>query len=1028
MFKPVRICFPIVCGMLLLIIVAPRLLMAQLPGNNAPVFSNHNSQNGFPAQAVYAIASDADGIMWIGSNLGLYRYDGLHFKNWNDVLPNQRFAESNRISSMLNARDGSVWVAYENGLSQLAPSGKALRNYVHNTSIPTGAPPGYAFRLFEDPSGIIWSCNYTNIITSLAPTSGKFKHYTVKSTAETLPKSIDIVDFHWVSDTLIWLSSRYDLLRFNPKTGKLKLFPIIEDRSTRSPHLITRLCADPINKRRIWIGTWGKGLISFDTQTLEKRSFEYESGIADNISNIIFDIAPKSDSTLWLGGRGLFQFHTQRHTFTAYRNNSQQKTSLVNDEVRSIHNDRQGKCWIGTADGFSVFDPIQTQVLQYHLPQGLAQGSLLYDAKSDCFYLATYYANRALHVFNRKLELLSVHTLPEADARYSEPFGLCADSKGRIWIATTHTGLWCFNPEDKKLSPVTRSGGRFNVLDLLATSMVCDKNDSLWIGTMKQGLLSCNTTNPKINAVPGVTMHVSGIHAASDGTLWLLSSDNQLQQFRPSDGKLLPPLRLNTKSSGRITSILDVAENRNGKLIVATRNQGIFELIKGELQPVKGLETLKNVHSLACDAQGNFWMLNPTQLMRFDVAKRLLHTFSKQSGIEGNLSQSDLLEFGSENLFFREGNKLVLLNTAEQNKAKPSYRILLNSVRFNETELLPAWGSLPKSLKLNHQQNYLGFDFQAVEYLHQDELQYAYMLEGLDPDWTFSGNRHFAQYQAIPPGNYVFRVKVSDRSGNWSSTELAFPVEIVPAWWQTLGFRLVLIFVSGVLMTLLVKYYATRKLRNRLLKLEQIQEIEGIRNRIARDIHDEIGSGLSKIALLSSGMERKLAGNDELGKTNRRIKQLSSEVIRSMGEIIWAVNPGNDSVSSLFAYMRNYLNQFAEETQIAVQIDMHCENSEDLERQLRPELKRNLLLIVKEALNNIQKHAQASEVHVRCNFGQSNVNMLIRDNGKGFTEAPRFNHGNGMKNMQKRASDLHGTFDVSFDSGTVIKLEFPWKE
>ena len=1025
MFKIARKSFSIVCGMLLLIIVAPRMLLAQFPGNNAPVFSNHNSQNGFPAQSVYAIASDANGIMWIGSNLGLYRYDGLHFKNWNDVMPNQRFAESNRISSMLNARDGSVWVAYENGLSQLAPSGKALKNYVYNKSIPAGAPPGFAFRLFEDPSGTIWSCNYTNIITSLASTSGKFKHYTVKSTAETLPKSIEIVDFHWVSDTLIWLSSRYDLLRFNPKTGKLKLFPILEDRSSRSPHLITRLCADPVNKRRIWIGTWGKGLISFDTQTLEKRSFEYESGMADNISNIIFDIAPKSDSTLWLGGRGLFQFHTQRHTFTAYRNNPQQNTSLVNDEVRSIHNDRQGKCWIGTADGFSVFDPIQKQVLQYPLPQGLPQGSLLYDAKSECFYLATYYANRALHVFNRKLELLSVYPLPEADARYSEPFGLCADSKGRIWIATTHSGLWCFNPEDKKLSPVTRSDGRFNVLDLLATSMVCDKNDSLWIGTMRQGLLSCNTANPKINAVPAISMHVNGIYAATDGTLWLLSSDNELQQFIPRDGKLLPPLRLNTKSAGRITSILDVAENRNDKLIVATRNQGIFELINGALQPIKGLETLKNVHSLACDARGNIWMLTPTQLIRFDVTKLLLHTFSKQSGIEGNLSQSDLLEFGSENLFFREENNLVLLNTAEKNTTKPSYRILLNSVTYNETELLQALESLPQSLKLSHHQNYLGFDFQAVEYLHQDELQYAYMLEGLDPDWTYSGNRHFAQYQAIPPGNYVFRVKVSDRSGNWSSTELAFSLEILPAWWQTLWFKLVLIFISGVLMTLLVKYYATRKLRNRLRKLEQIQEIEGIRNRIARDIHDEIGSGLSKIALLSGGMERKYSANEELHKSSSRIQQLSRELIRSMGEIIWAVNPGNDSVSSLFAYLRAYLNQFSEETNIETQIELKANHKEMLQYQLNPELKRNILMVTKESLNNIQKHSGATKVIFGLEVQSVAIRLLIQDNGKGIQGKPEFNQGNGLKNMQKRTSELKGKISIDEQQGLRILLEIP---
>jgi signal transduction histidine kinase len=291
-----------------------------------------------------------------------------------------------------------------------------------------------------------------------------------------------------------------------------------------------------------------------------------------------------------------------------------------------------------------------------------------------------------------------------------------------------------------------------------------------------------------------------------------------------------------------------------------------------------------------------------------------------------------------------------------------------------------------------------------------------------------SGNRRIAAYQAIPPGKYIFRVKVSGGINEWSRHELSFPFEIIPAWYQTTWFKWISILTALLAIGLLFRYYTTRKLRNRLRQLEHLNEIQEIRNRIARDIHDEIGSGLSKIALLSSGMERKLSEQEELSKTNRRIKQLSSEVIQNMGEIIWAVNPGNDSVSSLFAYLRNYLNHFAEETQLSTQIELYCENPEDLERQLRPEMKRNLLLIVKEALNNIQKHAQANEVDFRCRFGRSKVNLLIRDNGKGFTETPRFNHGNGMKNMQKRATDLQGILDISFDSGTVIKLEFPWKQ
>ena len=196
-------------------------------------------------------------------------------------------------------------------------------------------------------------------------------------------------------------------------------------------------------------------------------------------------------------------------------------------------------------------------------------------------------------------------------------------------------------------------------------------------------------------------------------------------------------------------------------------------------------------------------------------------------------------------------------------------------------------------------------------------------------------------------------------------------------------------------------------------------------NRIARDIHDEIGSGLSKIALLSGGMERKYSANEELHKSSSRIQQLSRELIRSMGEIIWAVNPGNDSVSSLFAYLRAYLNQFSEETNIETQIELKANHKEMLQYQLNPELKRNILMVTKESLNNIQKHSGATKVIFGLEVQSVAIRLLIQDNGKGIQGKPEFNQGNGLKNMQKRTSELKGKISIDEQQGLRILLEIP---
>jgi signal transduction histidine kinase/ligand-binding sensor domain-containing protein len=997
----------------------------QTLGNSLRFFTNFSSQNGFPAQEVYSFASDTQGMVWIGTNTGLYRFDGLRFMNFNHLLSNLTQAQYNLVTATASDEQGNIWVSYENVIACISESGKRVKNYTHNATQISSAPPHTAFRLFADPKGHIWSCNGSNVLSKHDVKSGLFKHFRPNANDAS---AFNIRDFYYVSDTLVWLVARFELGRFNPQTGTLHRFPILRNEVPQSPVLLTRICPDPSNKSILWLGSWGRGLIRFDIRSNQTNFFEYESGLPANISNIVFDLAVFNKNTLWVGGRGLLEFDVQTSKFRQHKHDPMRKSSLVVDEVRSLFKDKQGNFWVGTADGISLHSPEDAMLSLHQMPNGIPASSIFYDRHRKRLYLANYYAGRHLYIFDKNLQLIAKHPLPEADKYFSEPFGLCTDSRGNVWIGTTNSGLWKFSPESNRFSKIANSDGSCDIQNLNTSAMYCDASDIIWIASLTQGLLCCNANNPILKAVPQIRNRIEDISAGNDGTLWLREGRQALHQFDTKTGSHRVFGKTNAQNETNIKSISDVCAGPGNSMLIATLHNGILELKNNTIFKIKGLEKMRNIHSIAYDARGFYWMLGPTQLFRFEPITQKLETYSAEDGISGNLNASTLMQFVSDEIWFRGHEGIFALKTNTNRAAKSNHRLLLNSIKNNDLELLTEQGANPIGLKLAHDQNYLSFEFQAIEFVAPHKLNYAYKLDGLDENWVQSGNRRIAAYQAIPPGKYIFRVKLTDGSNTWSSRELRFPIEIVPAWYQTTWFKWISILMALLAIGLLFRYYTTRKLRNRLRQLEHLNEIQEIRNRIARDIHDEIGSGLSKIALLSSGMERKLSEQEELSKTNRRIKQLSSEVIQNMGEIIWAVNPGNDSVSSLFAYLRNYLNHFAEETQLSVQIELQSENPEIQNQQLRPELKRNLLLILKEALNNIQKHAQASEVRVVCKFTHSQISLLIRDNGRGFVREPRFNHGNGMKNMQKRATDLQGILDISFDSGTVIKLEFPWKQ
>jgi signal transduction histidine kinase len=326
-----------------------------------------------------------------------------------------------------------------------------------------------------------------------------------------------------------------------------------------------------------------------------------------------------------------------------------------------------------------------------------------------------------------------------------------------------------------------------------------------------------------------------------------------------------------------------------------------------------------------------------------------------------------------------------------------------------------------KDVKLSYGDNFVSFEFAALSYLSPERNQYAYKMEGVDKDWVYSGTRRYAAYPHLEPGEYVFRVKGSNNDGLWNEEGTSIAISITPpfwmAWWfRTMGFIALLVSVGGS-----IRYVEMKRLKKRIEELEHERALERERARISQDMHDEVGSSLSEIAILSE-----LAKNTPAESAVRvqEISDLASEVIDNVSEIVWAMNPRNDTLDNLVAHIRRHAVKYLS----LAQIQCTFEGPENVPpHHLAAELRRNLFLVVKEALHNTVKHASAREVTVTVKLVNNSLEIHIADNGRGFNVDELTESGNGLGNMNKRMTDVGGALTLTSRPahGTRVTLEVP---
>jgi signal transduction histidine kinase len=573
-----------------------------------------------------------------------------------------------------------------------------------------------------------------------------------------------------------------------------------------------------------------------------------------------------------------------------------------------------------------------------------------------------------------------------------------------------------------------------------------DRDDGMWIGTRDGQLLLLRNRvlTAFTNRLPGGMF--TALVQQPDGTLWIGSYGGGWGRVKNGVGTVF-----GKREGLRSELVRALCLDSQGILWIGTEGGGLSCFKDGTLRSFgaeQGIE-VDTILQILEDNDTNLWLGTYHGIFQVSrrelqglLAGRILRVHPRGFGAsDGLLSEQCVACFGTclkrpdGQLCFSTDRGIAAITPSRLEAESPLLAVRLEEVLVEgQVQQFPGKllegkvedGSLPASLTVPPGVQRLEFDYTGLKFSAPDKLRFRYWLQGLDADWVEVGARRTAYYSHVPPGRYRFQVAAHSGNGVWSEVgaDASLVLTILPFFWQTWWFRLAS-WLGGVAMVSGgVAAVIRRRHKLRLETIERQGAIDRERARIAQDMHDDLGSSLTEIGFLSALVRNQSLPRPEGERYLAQITEKSRDLVKALDEIVWAVNPRNDSLSNTV----NYLCLFAEELLHAAAMRCRLEVPADLpQKALNAEQRHNLFLAVKEALANAARHSGATEVLLRFEWVAADLMIIVQDNGRGFDPARVESGSNGLANLQTRMTRLGGRCEVNAapGGGSAVRLTLP---
>lgn len=936
------------------------------------LFKSYTMQDGLVANPVRCIYQDGKGFVWIGTFEGLSRYDGFKFTNYT----NTNGLSHNLINSIIEV-NGKLLIAENNGAVDIIQNNSFQKGFTAPSAVNIIQPYRDRLLVTTDSNGFYEYRDETFVLPSQERTGTSLGHFVPLNDSFLLAAGID--------DHLIIYKNNLSVHLLQKNNFNSHFYSLFKD-----------------SKKRIWACTSGglkliefsagkKNLLSFAPLP---SAFNFTPLKNAQVTSMIED----KDGSFWIGTmKGLVHLfpNGNSHTYN-------EKEGLPSAIINTLYRDKENNLWIGTERGLAKWVS-KSNVVFYNTEYKDFKNDVnqMYVLGNKQIVLGTEHGLQQFNVHTKEFKDINATGSHYVPIRASSPLLVQYEDKLGQLDSIKNT-IIPVKKIDSIMQGVTSScrhpdgtiflgtfGGLFTVektaikkiLPYRITCMLIDKDGNTWAGTWIDGLyrITAKNNSPGSYNVQDITSTINqkqirGLYEESNKNIWV-----------------------GTRYAGAFC----LTEKGHGKFNVQhfSRQSGLIS---------------DWVKSFAETESGDIWVgsyLGLDKLVKEPAGYRVFN-FSKVVNFFADIK--NIVSTG-DNEWVCVANTGIAFFKDDNIHQVPPLRatVLSTSLGVLENKLTIILPTEKISLKPN--QNAARFEFSALGFINERQILYSYRLKGSgDTTWSKPENIHEASYVSLSPGHYTFEVKAIGWNGEYG-IPATFPFHIATPFWKQGWFVALCIFAVILLIYGLYRY-----------RIRQLVRLQNVRNSIATDLHDDIGSSLTNISILSELSSQSFPQPE---KAQRFLQRISEEVQASnqaMDDIIWSVNSHNDSLQETMARMRRYAAELFEKSEI----NCHLQLDEDKgDKKLSMEQRRDVYLICKEALNNIRKHARANNVWMEVRKNRNHLFMQIKDDGKGFNPN-LITHRNGLKNLRSRVEKWNGDIKIQSqeNKGTAIEIKIPLKE
>jgi ligand-binding sensor domain-containing protein/two-component sensor histidine kinase len=1004
--------------MLRLGIFALLLFPAALLAQQQYIFQHITVDDGLLSNPKVLTFQDDEGFYWFCSENGIQRFDGKNFITYKYSYHDTKGLAGDWANKLIEDKEKNIWIICEEGLLIYKRKERALsRLYMSD------APDSNISNICcigKDGNGEIWILTSQNIF-----------RYDYKTHKPLLIQKLGTNSMHAVYDSK---KNGFWIILEKPPHAFLYFDCYSKKASSPLPSSIVGLFGyyNPVSlfeidlNSNLWISNYLGDLCKYDVNTREVTYYSILHNRHNgkiNLPNAATRDCLDDGKTIWFTSdnfAGLLKYDKKTELFSTLENENGAEYGLhYQNEAYTLFGDREGNIWINTDMGMNIFNPTQQQFKYLNnrtdssgAPFSTDVTSFFESSKKE-IWVSTWGAGVFRYDSN-------YHLLHNYSHKKNDPFSLgeplskawCfgEDSAGQIWTGCQYAMLSVLDPSSGKFR--NRYIPEFEKKTILF--MVKDQKNNMWFALLSGFLAKWDAVSKKMLVFKNLYGDsAKNIHAIdglfADGkNIWVAAGDDKLDRFDQDKNMVVQTAIFQHHIT--LFSMLTHSD-----IIGGTLNQGFF-LYNIPTKSTRYITTenglsSNNVYGALADHDNNAWIVTNESIERLNLNTGNITKFGIEDGIKDHVFERALYRLQNGTILVATNSGVIYFNPDSIRTVAPPPDVTLTMLRIAQKDISVDSTMQFDQLTLAHHDNSITIKFASLSFTGRKNIKYYYQLEGADRDWISAGQDPSVTYANLVPGRYTFKVKAQNRDGIESRRMTSLIIVITPPWWKAWWAYLLWFAIALLIFFAILDY---RK-RSRL-------ELSQIRQKIATDLHDDIGSTLNSISVYSEIAGKQLQTNTENAREILlKMGVASRNMIDNMNDIVWAINPKNDQLENILQRMQYFAGELLSGKNILLQFttDEKVKNI-----KLPMEKRKNFYLIFKEAINNAYKYSEAKTVTVHISQHANEMTMSIEDDGSGFEIAQKAFGGNGLRNMQTRAHEIGAHLNISSfqNRGTAIYL------